>query len=476
MSTETTHPLTGRDVAFVKPEGTGPPTVLLKMIPRLVTGKGLIQTAVAKVPLMLSDGHIQKLPIGREGVWLVTADGFDKLNTVGAVSVVNPPTIQVGGQIVGNPHIEPDEKGRFCRGHIRSVGFGRNPMGQPMIIDRSMVLSLDAYLQEDLAGKAKRHPTAVAWGSARVSPVDAVRQGLAGQNEDIRGQIEFYKTKGWGTGKKEAELETAKRTIEERLAAVEARAAAKAWEYIDVDGDRMGLWIDTGHPVVAQTYSTFIQRRKFSDRLLQSMCRRNVLRAAFGFYKLAPDKIQLTHDPLPPDAGQYDKPKLHDARYPALIWYRETEDDKDKIQDILAAYSEGVGTRALAGMIGQEPKVTRAVGVATATDVQMTTVVDATGEDQRMTAEEIASGTAEGIQETMESGNPGALFDTAPEGSREKFLLDLSNAEQFASPDARVRAKAAAQIDPEANLSDLETETLQRYNSELSREIDRETS
>ncbi len=471
MSAESTHPLTGREVALVKPEGSGPPTVLLKMIPRRVSSGGLIQTAVAKVPLFLSDGHIQRLPIGREGVWLVSADGYDKLNTVGAVSVVNPPTIQVGGLTVGNPHIEPDAKGRFSRGHIRSVGFGRNPMGQPVIIDRSLVLSLDAYLQEDLAGKAKRHPTAVAWGSFRVSPVDAVRQGLAAQNEDIRGKIEHYKTMKWGLKKIEAELETALRTIDERMAAVEERARAEAWEYIDVDGNRMGLWIDTGHPVVAQTYATFIQRRKFSDRLLQSICRRNVLRAAFGFYKLAPEKIVLTHEPLPPNAGQYDKPKLLDASYPAVIWYRESEDDPERIQELLTAYSEGVSTRALAGMIGQEPKITKEAGVASATDV-----VGTSAGDESMTAEEIAAGTAEGIQETEEMGNPDALFETAPEGSRERFILDLSSAEEFASPEARVRAKAAAQIDPAAKLADLDTEILQRYNTELSREIDRETS
>lgn len=424
---------------------------VFRFIPREVGPGHLIRAAMASVDLDINKGELVHFKAGGNDTWLIGVDGFRKMNQIGAVSIMYPPTQEIsdgkgGTKVVGNPYIETDENGGFVVGYTRAVGICRNPFGEVVIIDRPTTLSMVAYLAEDLGGKTKTDPSACAWGPGDMNPLDVVRLAAEEVNRETEERIRQNEADGkqgndW--------LKKKLQDVDALCAAVKRRVEVRAWRFLPVHGQDMGIWYDTTHPVVQRVFQTLQQNKKFGPRKLQAIAERNVLRTAFGTYKLSPEQVRNV---------QRDKYKnVTGATASVVVHYHESDHDTSRIRAILQAYTSGVESELMAA--GKPVLIDKAREKATKADI---------------------AGVHEGSpEEGYEDGSPGSgeeigddLFSTKE--ATPKVLADVQAGEQIASAHVRKAARDACGIAVDAPLSALDEPTLKKYRDRLNIEIDKD--
>jgi|GEM_PF-4224143 len=336
------------------------PKTNLTMMPFIVTkhDHGEIVTAIARPKLQMSQGHIAALPLGeydpvfkqKMPVWICTADGFRYANTVAGWSITFPQEVHVPGVgLAPNPYIELDPSGAFVKGFARAIGIGRSALtGDLMIIDRPTHISVQSYIEEDLAAKAQYNPTAIVWGTRAMNPMDAVRDAVRRRNLEMQEDIGKSNTPGWKKKKMTAEIADHENAIQ----IAEDQYGMNMWEFRPISRVEMGkssphdigLWINMGATVVTRVFTTLVGKRKFGARTLSAVAERNVLRTALGFYR-APAGAVREAWPEAREDGTYGKaPKIVDAAWaPAVTVHR---------MNFTPAELDDLRTRYLAGMTG----------------------------------------------------------------------------------------------------------------------------
>jgi len=309
---------------------------------------GDIVTAVARPKLQMSQGHICALPLGpydkeyrqKMPVWIATADGLRYANQWAGWQVTFPQQVHVPGmkEPQANPYIEVDRSGAFTKGFARAIGIGRSALtGSLMIIDRPVHISVQSYIEEDLASKAQFHPTSIVWGGADMNPMDAVQDAVAARNAELLEQKQEYEAKKWSTAKLDAQM-----IHEDAIKAAEGQFKRGLWKFFPLIGDDIGIWVNLSSKVVTRIFQSLVQKRKFGSRLLPSIAERNVLRTALGFYR-APEGIVREVWPEPDARGGFREiPKVLDATWSPAVTVHKMDLREEELYELRRNYLAGV--------------------------------------------------------------------------------------------------------------------------------------
>jgi hypothetical protein len=235
------------DDKLMKPETKGGELTPLGTVLRVNRKDGVVSTLAFGLTLSKELGHVVE-PYGMKP--FVTAPGYNYANLAAGVSVIKPSTLAMGASRVENPYMERGEDGTVRRVTCRMVGFRPAIDGDWYLSDATVTLDLELYLVQDLQAKISRYPVC----------------GTPGIKGERPATWTFQKTdkQGEPTGDP-----TTRNAI----------GAMLAW--YPVSGE-VGLWVDLGHPEIQKAFKEHIQRRKFSERIAQSIARRNVLKCMLG--------------------------------------------------------------------------------------------------------------------------------------------------------------------------------------------------
>jgi len=211
--------------------------------------QGFVRTIKGKVSLKKSV-HFIKI----SGKFTITSQGYTELNRISNISLIKTPKIVVDGREEHNPYIERDQDTKCVDVvHIRIFGIGFAPTGNLVIVDKSLVFNLTTYFIQDIAAKTKKFPTCGCWGTENEKPT--------------AWQAKMDK---WVQGKNVGEVVNAKPNDTANLQFIPVKKAGNI---------SMGLWVDFAHPEIQAALNEFTSRMKFAERIADTICSRNVLKA-----------------------------------------------------------------------------------------------------------------------------------------------------------------------------------------------------
>jgi hypothetical protein len=238
------------DDKLMKPETKGGELTPLGTVLRVNRKDGVVSTVAMAMTMHPELKHVCA-PKNMDP--FLTATGYNYLNKVAGISVVNPQIITIGDRRVGNPYMERGEDGTVKRATCRAVGFSQALDGDWFLADTSVTLDLELYLVQDLYAKINYYPVAGTLG------------------------IKTEKPASWSYSKTEKSGgETSVRN---------AIGAMLAW--YPVSGE-VGIWVDLGHPEIQKAYKEHIRRRMFVERIASSIARRNALKCLTGVSTVQP--------------------------------------------------------------------------------------------------------------------------------------------------------------------------------------------
>jgi len=196
----------------------------------LTDQKGDIKAFKRVIVLSADDGTLVQPVLG--GPYVVSAQGYEKVNTDTGTIVMNADSVLVDGQPQQNPYVLRDQKnGRILSIYSRAIAFRYSPLGVPQVSDRTTVFDVPSYRLIDLLAKAKKFPQAF-----KLLP-----EGL---EPDCDGT--------W-----------AKYTFDENTS----------------------LWVNTSHEEALQFYSQIINREKKAIDFAQTFSQRNASKHLHGISK-----------------------------------------------------------------------------------------------------------------------------------------------------------------------------------------------
>lgn len=166
------------------------------------------------------------------GPFVVSAQGYEKINRDTGTIVMNADYVLVDGQKQQNPHIVRDERnGRILSIYARSIAFRYSPLGIPQVSDRTTIFDVPAYRLIDLLAKAKKFPQAFKLLPENLNPADE------------------------GT-----------------------------WAKYGFD-ESTSLWVNTSHEEALQFFSQIINREKKAIDFAQTFAQRNAAKHLHGVQK-----------------------------------------------------------------------------------------------------------------------------------------------------------------------------------------------
>ncbi len=212
------------------------------------TSDGQIMRPIrATMSLFKKMGHFYNM---KGDDFAVTKAGYIHLNKVASVSIVTPPKVIVDGIEQHNPHIERNPRTKLTESvFIRKMGIGFGPMGNIVVIDKTLSYNIYAYFIESIQSKMKK----VKWKDnqptdERIHPNCGMR-GVKSSKPEDKGRWAFYET------------------------------AAP-----------LGIWVNYDDPIIIACLNEHTQRQRFGDRIAQSIVERNILKShpAIGVDKIEP--------------------------------------------------------------------------------------------------------------------------------------------------------------------------------------------
>ena len=168
------------------------------------------------------------------GPYVISAQGYEKINQDTGTIVMNADYVLVDGLKQQNPHISRDKNnGRILSIYSRAIAFRYSPLGVPQVSDRTTIFDVPAYRLIDLLAKAKKFPQAFRLLPNEMAP-----------DHDEGGTWAQYKF-----------------------------------------DENTSLWIDTSHDEALQFYSQIINREKKAIDFAQTFAQRNAAKHLHGVQK-----------------------------------------------------------------------------------------------------------------------------------------------------------------------------------------------
>jgi len=201
----------------------------------------------AQMALFKDMGHFYKVKNNEYGI---TKPGYKHLNKVASISIVTPKSVVVDGKEQPNPHIERNPKTKLIESvFIRKMGVGYSPMGNIVVVDKTLLYNIYSYFIESIQSKMKK----VKWGKDNKPTKEKLHPDCAviGTEEDKpeKGKWAFYETVS-----------------------------------------PLGLWINYEDQAIIDCLNEHTQRQRFGDRIAQTIVERNILKdhPAIGIDKVQP--------------------------------------------------------------------------------------------------------------------------------------------------------------------------------------------
>lgn len=208
----------------------------------------IIKPVRAMMSLYHQMGHFYK--VGDS--WAITKSGYTHLNKVASVNLVTPQKVVVDGVEQPNPYIERNKTTKLTEAvFIRKMGIGYGPMGNIVVIDKTLSYNIFAYYIESIQSKMKQ----VIWDGNKPTKErkfpDCGQIGVAAEKPKKAGQWAFFET-----------------------------------------ATPLGIWVNYDDPIIIACLNEHTQRQRFGDRIAQTIVERNILKShpAIGVDKIIPQE------------------------------------------------------------------------------------------------------------------------------------------------------------------------------------------
>lgn len=191
-----------------------------------------------------------------QGKNIISAAGYKKLNRIASINIISPPTLWWADKEVPNPYpIQGKEEGTIKAIIMRRIGIGFSPIGNLVIIDKSLYFNIHSYWMETLAKLASTKPVVAKLGVRYMCPFAPSEEPKEGK------EGEFYV-----------------RTSENKI-----------YLFIGMEAGT-GIWLDLGHDEAIKIFKDHTQRQKFAERIGQTILDRNILKdhPAIGLQNVIP--------------------------------------------------------------------------------------------------------------------------------------------------------------------------------------------
>lgn len=176
---------------------------------------------------------------------IISANGYKKLNRVAGINIVSPPTLWWNEKEVSNPYpIQGSEPGTIKAIMMRRLGIGYSPIGNLVVIDKSLYFNIFTYFTESLMKLAKDKPAIVKLGLRYMCPFMPTVTPQKGE------EGEYY---------------------------VIDSENQKIYRFIGLE-QGTGVWFDMSASDILDAYQTNSQRQKFAERIGQTILDRNILK------------------------------------------------------------------------------------------------------------------------------------------------------------------------------------------------------
>jgi len=202
----------------------------------------LLKPFAASIRLFERAGHLYKVPGGGKAGdrWGITMPGYSVLNKVASVSVLTPPCVSFGGREVSNPYVERNAVTRAIESVIiRKVALGMTPVGNVVVIDKTLYYNPYTYFLQSIQAKARRKVWEMGKMTNKLAHPDAARLGT----KDVQPE----------------------------------GATAGRWIFKPID-ETIGYWINIDDSAIQEVIDEHLQRQRFGDRIAQTICARNALK------------------------------------------------------------------------------------------------------------------------------------------------------------------------------------------------------
>lgn len=181
-------------------------------------------------------GHLYKI----KDSYAISHSGYSHLNKVASVNIVTPQRVMIDERERLNPHIERNPRTKLIETvNIRKIGIGYSPLGNVVVVDKTLLYNLYAYFIESVQAKMKRvkyskegKPT-----SDKLYPNCAVT-GIEDEKPKLSGKWAFFETVS-----------------------------------------PLGLWVNYEDPAIIDCLNEHTQKQRFGDRIAQTIVERNILKS-----------------------------------------------------------------------------------------------------------------------------------------------------------------------------------------------------
>lgn len=172
--------------------------------------------------------------------------GYQACNVIANLSIMRPNTIFVDAVERSNPYIERNPVTQEAVNvHARSLAIGFAPTGNPVIVDKTVILNLRQYFLTDLKSKINKFPECGYFGAGKIGePV----------------------CKEWFTKDGKREIKARENAVMRFMPTNEI-----------TPGDYVGYWFDVSHPEIISVYEQQRTRQQFAERNAISMASRNAM-------------------------------------------------------------------------------------------------------------------------------------------------------------------------------------------------------
>ncbi len=187
------------------------------------TSSGGIKAVKGRLKLEEKKGHLSVI----QGKSMITAAGYNLMNTIASVSIVTPEKLTLpDNNVVVNPYpiIDP-ESGTIDKVWVKKIGIGFSPIGNLVMTSSTLLYDIKMYFLQDLNKKIQKNQKAGKMCMETMLTEDEKKTGM------------FLRIQGL-----------------------------------------MGMWVNLNETDVLKCMDTYIQNKLFAERKAQTIAERNCLK------------------------------------------------------------------------------------------------------------------------------------------------------------------------------------------------------